>query len=116
MISSDRLNIASIELFSDIKVGRRLFSNKTGIDVKHIERTAKWRGKALLKRDVIKFKKAGSNIVYSYKFSLDDVFSLVYEKGFWPYIISFEIVVKQNGQKVVRKKNIMIIPDNKGNY
>jgi hypothetical protein len=105
-----------LKILCNVKIGKRVFSEKKGIDIKYIEKTAAWRGEKVLKDSILKVNDTSKQLKYLYKYSLDNLFSEVYDKGYWPYIISFKITLEQDGQKDFAKKNIIIVPDNKKDY
>jgi hypothetical protein len=105
-----------LKILCNVKIGKRKFSEKEGIDINHIEKTAIWRGERVLKDSILKVNDFSKQLKYIYKYSLDNLFGEVYDKGYWPYIISFKVTLEQDGEKAHVKKNIIIVPDNKTDY
>ena len=115
-ISSSRADDVHIKVFINVKVGDILFSERSGINVKHLAKTARWQGEKPGTSAVLTMG-PGNKAEYDYKFSLDTLMEELTPENKWPYIITFRFVASQKGVKeVTAKKTIILVPDNKMDY
>ena len=115
-ISSSRADDVHITVFVNVKAGNIVFSEKSGIDVKHLAKTARWQGEKSGTSAVLTMGPA-NRAEYDYKFSLDTLMGDLMPEKKWPYIITFKFVASHEGGKEVNaKKTIILVPDNKMDY